>query len=168
MGNKRNYNLLDQFWSRECEIYINLLTEDTHATYLYPSFYYTVEDENIVLSSGTNDELNTYIPLDKIIEVKNLYDDNVYQDSIDIVTDGFIVSVCTIDEKLVPVFPKCHRCGNEIHTPEESIWRVTGDCTYGSEYDYEGGYDDVCGLVFCDSCISEFVGEVDGIRDYIN
>lgn len=156
---EKNYNLLNQFVGFECEIsFRSLIGNIISATYIYQSFSYNIDDGFIYLQDESNNDCNTYIQLEKIIEVKNLCDD-LYKDVVSIYYGDYIIDVGIIEKPFV--YPKCHKCGKEIHIPEESNWGVFG--REGYENPYDGDMDVVRSLEFCSECMVGFIGEVDSL-----
>lgn len=155
MENKRNYQLLDQFSGRKCEVSLHTLVGNfVISTYIHHSFFYELDNENIYLKDGMNNQNDIFTELNSITEVKNLCDD-IYHDVVDLVIDNFIISVCLLEEK--PKYPKCHKCGNEICIPEDN-WYINGYDGYENIYD--GDVELISSLHFCSNCITEFIGEI--------
>jgi len=162
-----NYQLLDQFKGMECEVGVRLLkSSNLDATFIYHSFNYYLEDNQIFLEDGTNSrEANTYFGLDEIKEIKNLNEDkdDPYHDVVTFMTDEYVIDVCTLEEPFQ--YPKCHKCGIEIQIPEAVNWHILGHDCYENPYD--GDSDVVGSLNFCSNCIQEFVGSIEN-DDYFN
>jgi len=158
---KNNYNLLDQFNDRKCEVsFHSLLNNALSATYVYDSFSYQLTNEYIQLHDQSEDDcVATSIELDKINSISNLNND-FYFDVVSIKTNDYIVGVCTLEKKFI--YPRCYKCGKEILVPDETIWRIhSGSINYGSHYDDGVNSGEIVNsLDFCDSCIFSFVGEV--------
>lgn len=98
---ERNYNLLDQFLGMECEVHFRLLVgSNISVDAVHKTFSYDVnEDDNgFYLQDQTNGEINTYIPLDEITEIKNLWNNDIYNDVVSIVTKEYVFDVCAIKE----------------------------------------------------------------------
>ena len=157
----KNYALLDQFVDRKCEVSFYTLSDNVlSATYVYDSFSYQLTDEYIQLHDQSEDDcVLTSIELSKVNSISNLTSD-FYFDVVSIKTNDYIVGVCTLESKFI--YPMCYKCGKQILTPEETIWRIySGSINYGSHYDDgENSGEIVNSLDFCDSCIFSFVGEV--------
>jgi len=156
---KKNYSLLDQFNDKKCEVSFHTLLDNTlSATYVYNSFSYQLTDEYIQLQDQSDDDcVLTSIELSKVNLVSNLTDD-FYFDVVSIKTNDYIVGVCTLERKFI--YPRCYKCGKEILTPDETIWRINGNANYGSYYDDHEENSIVNSLSFCDSCVAGFVGEI--------
>jgi len=156
---KKNYNLLDQFVDRKCEVSFHSLLDNTlSATYVYSSFSYQLTDEYIQLQDQSEDDcVLTSIELDKINLIANLVDD-FYFDVVSIKTNDYIVGVCTLERKFI--YPRCFKCGKQILIPEETIWYIHGNANYGSYYDDPEENSIINSLHFCDNCIANFVEEV--------
>ena len=156
MENQRNYQLLDQFLNRECQVSLHTrIGSVVISTYTHKCFDYEIDEDNIYLKDLMNGQNDIFTELDSIIEVENLCDD-VYRDAVSIITKEFIVSVCCLEER--PQHPKCHKCGEEIIIPEDN-WSVRGYDGYGNVYD--GDVEKINGLHFCGECIFGFIGEVE-------
>lgn len=160
-----NYQLLDQFQGMKCGVGIRLLTNSNLSTsFIYQSFTYYLEDGFIYLEDNTNNkEAFTHFPLSEIKEIKNLYNNDLYHDVISFKTDEYIVDIGTLEEPFI--YPKCHRCGSEIHVPEAVTWHVLGYDCYENPYD--GDSNVINSLNFCSNCIQEFVGNVEN-SSYFN
>jgi len=159
MENQRNYQLLDQFAERKCEVCFHSLLESiVSATYVYQNFTYYIDSDNqIYFQDQTEEESNTYFELDKVIEITNLWNDDVYHDVITFKTNEFVIDICLLEKE--PKYPICQKCGKDILIPEAVNWHVCGYDCYENPYD---GYSDVVnGLSFCSDCIAEFVGEIE-------
>ena len=160
---KKNFNLLDQFNDRKCEIsFHSLLDNSLSATYVYDLFSYELTDEYICLKDQSDDDcILTSIPLIKIDSVVNLNNDvlDVYSDvvSLKCKCDDYIVSVCTLERKFI--YPRCYKCGKEI-LDFDSIWYIHGNANYGSHYDSPEDNLIINSLSFCDDCVHSFIGEV--------
>ena len=154
----KDYQLLDQFRGMKCSVGFHSITNTNILTsYIYQSFTYYLEDEFIYLEDETNNkEAFTYFELDKVNEIKNL-NDRLYHDVVTFYTDEYVIDVCTLEEK--PVFPKCHKCGNEILIPEAINWHVAGYSGYENPYDND--MDIVDRLNFCSECIVGFIGSIE-------
>ena len=152
---ERNYQLLDQFKGMECEVGFHSITDITlNASYVYRSFAYHLEDDLIYLEDRASKEF-TYLGLSKISEIKNL-NDSLYH-VVTLKADGYIIDICTLEEPFQ--YPKCHKCGNEIHIPEAVTWHILGWDCYENPYDGDSRL--VSSLDFCSECIKEFVGSID-------
>lgn len=158
MENERNYQLLNEFLGMKCSVGVRSLTDYTlDAAYVYQSFTYYLEGEYIYLEDESNNrEAFTYFELNKVKEIKNL-GDNLFSDVVSFVMDEYMVEICTLEEPFV--FPKCHKCGNEIHIPEAVNWRVLGHSCYENPYDND--MDIVDGLNFCSDCMAGFIGSIE-------
>lgn len=148
---KKNFDLLNQFKGRRCEIV--LINHPLYATYIYQLFNFEIDEEYLIFKDETESESNTTIELSKIIEVKNLNVDNIYNNVVDIKTNDFILSITLLEEQ--PEYPRCFKCGNKIKTPEDSIWNISGSGNYGSHYDGEK-----LNINICDNCMYGFIGEI--------
>lgn len=148
---KKNFDLLNQFKGRRCEI--TLINHPLYVTYVYQSFNFEVDEEYLNLKDETESESNTTIELRKIIEVSSLNVNDIQNDVIDIKTNNFILSITLLEEQ--PEYPRCFKCGKKIKTPEDSIWNISGSGNYGSHYD-----GDKININVCDNCMYGFIGEI--------
>jgi len=148
---RKNLELLNQFKGRRCEISLN--NHPLYVTYVYYSFNYESDEEYLTLKDETESESNTTIELNKIIEVKNLHANNIYNDVVDIKTNDFTLSITLLEEQ--QEYPRCFKCGKKIKTPEDSIWCISGSGNYGSYYDGES-----LNINVCDNCMYGFIGEI--------
>ena len=166
MLNKK-FTLLNQFVDRKCEVSFYALSDNTiSATYIYNSFSYQLDNECISLKDESEDDcVATSIPLVKINSVSNLNNDffDVYTDVVIFRTNDYIVNVCTLERKFI--YPRCFKCGKEILVPDETIWRINGNANYGSYYDDPEENSILNSLDFCDSCVAEFVGNLDEVGE---
>jgi len=155
---EKNLGLLDQFRGMKCSVGFHSITDTNILTsYIYQSFTYYLEDGFIYLEDGINDrEAFTYFELSKAKEIKNL-NDSLYHDVVTFYTDEYVIDVCTLESK--PVFPKCHKCGNEILIPEAINWHITGYSGYENPYDNDMNIID--NLNFCSECIVGFIGSIE-------
>ena len=153
MGNQKNYQLLDRLSNMRCEVCIHSRQGNVIiATYLHNLFYYETDEDYIYLKDSMCCQNNTYTELNGILEIKNLSDD-LYEDVVDLITDDFIISVATLEER--PKNVVCHKCGKEIQEIDHP-WIINQLAEYGSQFD-----GDFISLVFCDDCLVDFVGMVD-------
>jgi len=155
---EKNYQLLNEFLGMKCSVGVRSLTNSNlSASFIYQSFTYYLEDGFIFLEDETNDrEASSQFELSEIKKIENLCD-NLYRDVVSFWMDGFIIEVCTLEEPFV--YPKCHRCGKEIHIPEAVNWHVLGHSCYENPYDND--MDIIDNLNFCSECIVGFIGNIE-------
>lgn len=130
----KNYQLLDQFIDRKCEVGFHYLTDDRlSASYNYNSFLYelNLDEGYIYLIDQDDEDCRTCIPLNEVVEVTNLTDD-LYMDVVDIKFTDKIIGVCCAERKPVPVI--CNKCKHEFQE-DEQIWYINQQGEYNSIYD---------------------------------
>lgn len=134
-------------------------------TFNYNNFDYDLDPENVLILKDADDkDCKTYIRLELINSITNLinedYEDALYKDVVTINYCDTCLNICCAEQK--PTYPKCHKCGNEIKIPIQSIWKLEGKVNFGSHFDspYNALMYKVHDLRFCDNCIYEFVGNI--------
>ena len=154
-----NLSKLNQFIGHKVE----LSTKDNSITYHYQEFDWNIDDDgSLVLADDTETDCNTYIEMDMINSITNLTED-LYHDVVDIEYGDNRLSVCCAEVE--PILPKCYKCGKEIQPLLDTKWQVQGEVNYGSYYDSSSNElsNIVNGLLFCDKCIHNFVGDIDDL-----
>jgi hypothetical protein len=135
LGKECSLRKLSQFLGMRVEVSINTHTHNNNlmCTYFYESFDFDAGEFILCLFDKKDETLNTRINNELILEVKNLTED-LYDDVIHIYTNDFILSITTLEQKLI--LPKCNHCGKEIEHNE--YWlsgaygdlRLCEDCSY--------------------------------------
>lgn len=145
----KDFQLLDQFIDRKCEVSFHYLTEDKlSASYNYNLFSYELDNEYISLLDKNDNDCRTYVHLDEVIEVTNLTDD-LYTTVVSIKYKDKVISICCAEQKPVPI--RCDKCGH-VFDENEQIWSINQQGEYGSIYD-----GDWISKRLCDSCVSWLV-----------
>jgi len=136
--------------------------EGAEETFLYNNLQIDYTTYNCLTLIDGNNKLKTFIPFESIYNISNINDD-LYSDKISISAVHYDWKIICAEEKFE--YPRCFKCGKQILTPEESIYRINGIANYGSYYDNPEENSILNSLDFCDSYISEFVGDISELTD---
>lgn len=130
------------YLGQECEItklhqfkgyHIQICSGD-NLNYVYQNFDYEISLDNneLILKDLEHSDCKSYIPLDKIELIKNINNEDLYRDVIDIFYDGKQISICCDESR--PILPHCDYCSEEIEQYED-FFELKARCGYGSIYD---------------------------------
>jgi len=135
---------------------IFIQNEGAEETFCYDNLLVDTTTYNCIVLIDGNNGLKTFIPFENIYSISNINDD-LYSDKISISAVHYDWKIICAEERFI--YPRCCKCGKEIFTPEETVWRIhSNSVNYGSYFDDYESLMTLSNLDFCDSCIQNFVG----------
>jgi hypothetical protein len=125
VGQNCEVSKLNQFLDKKVQ-----MNSNPNITYSYQRFNWKIENEELVLFDGSEEENETYIS--NINQITNISDE-MYKDVISISYDNDqTISICCLESR--PILPHCNYCG-EVIEQYEDFFELNTQCGFGSSYD---------------------------------